>query len=54
VARALLVEFARLPFADEQNVVATLRHTAEDHNAWLWFDDPSLQAVVARRGWTLQ
>jgi hypothetical protein len=54
VARALLVEFARLPFADEQTVVATLRHAADDHNAWLWFDDPSLQAVVARRGWTLQ
>ncbi len=54
VARALLVEFARLPFADEQTIVATLKHAADEHNAWLWFDDPSLQAVVARRGWTLQ
>jgi hypothetical protein len=53
-ARALLVEFAQLPFADEQNAVAALRHAAEDHDAWLWFDDPSLQAVVARRGWARQ
>ncbi len=54
VARALLVEFARLPFADEQNVVAVLKHAADDHDAWLWFDDPSLQAVVVRRGWVRQ
>jgi hypothetical protein len=54
VARALLVEFARLPFADEQTVVAVLKHAADDHNAWLWFDDPSLQAVVTRRGWVRQ
>jgi hypothetical protein len=51
VARALLVEFTRLQFADEQNVVAVLKHAADDHNAWLWFDDPSLQDMVARRGW---
>jgi hypothetical protein len=51
VARALLLEFARLPFADEQTVVAVLKHAAEDHNAFLWFDDPSLQALVTRRGW---
>lgn len=51
VARALLAEFARLPFADEQNAATVLRHAAEDHTAWLWFDDPSLQAMVARRGW---
>jgi hypothetical protein len=52
--RALLVEFGGLPYADEQTVVATLKHAADDHDAWLWFDDPSLQAVVARHGWTLQ
>jgi hypothetical protein len=54
VARALLVEFTRLPFADEQNAVAILRHAADDHDAWLWFEDPSLQSMVARRGWARQ
>jgi hypothetical protein len=51
VARALLLEFTRLQFADEQNVVAVLKHAADDHNAWLWFDDLSLQDMVTRRGW---
>jgi hypothetical protein len=53
-ARALLVEFTRRPFVDEQNVVAALKEAADEHNAWLWFDDASLQAAVARRGWVRQ
>jgi len=53
-AAALLVEFTRRPFVDEQNVVGVLKQAADEHNAWLWFDDASLQAVVARRGWVRQ
>ena len=53
-AQALLVEFTRRPFVDEQNVVGVLKQAADEHNAWLWFDDASLEAVVARRGWVRQ
>jgi hypothetical protein len=53
-ARALLVEFTRRPFVDEQNVMGVIKQAADEHNAWLWFDDASLQAVVARRGWVRQ
>jgi hypothetical protein len=54
VAAALLTEFARVPFADEQNAATVLQRAAEDHTAWLWFDDSSMQAMVARRGWIRQ
>ena len=53
-ARAVLGEIVRLSLTDDQNVGSALRHSADDHHAWLWFDDPVLQAVAARRGWVRQ
>jgi len=51
VARAIVGEIVRMPLLDEQRVMSAIRHSAEDQHAWLWFEDPALQALAARRGW---
>jgi hypothetical protein len=50
-ARAILGEIVRMPLTDEQRVASALKHSAEEHQAWLWFEDPALEALAARRGW---
>jgi len=54
VARAVLGEIVRLSLTDDQNVGSALRRSADAQHAWLWFDDPALQAIAARRGWVRQ
>jgi hypothetical protein len=53
-ARAVLGEIVRLSLTDDQTVGSALRRSADEHHAWLWFDDPALQALAARRGWVRQ
>ena len=44
-------EIVRMPLLDEERVMSAIKHSAEDQHAWLWFEDPALQALAARRGW---
>lgn len=50
-ARAVLDEIVQAPLSSDENVVSAIRHSAEAHQAWLWFEDPALQELASRRGW---
>src|SRR5205807_5141805 len=54
VARALLLEIARVRLAVDLRVAAALKQSADQHHAWMSFEDPALQALAARRGWVRQ
>lgn len=51
IAEALLAQIVRQSLNDNTNPASVLKHSAEDHHAWMWFEDPALQQLVARRGW---
>ena len=51
LARAIVGEIVRMPLSDEERVMSAIKHSAEEQHAWLWFEDPALQALAARRGW---
>ncbi len=51
LARAVLAETVRRPLSYDQNVLSAIHHSADEHHAWLRFEDAALQAVVVRRGW---
>jgi hypothetical protein len=50
-ARAVLQQIVQLRLSDDLRVAAALKKSAEQHQAWFWFDDPALLALVTRRGW---
>lgn len=50
-ARAVLDEVVRVPLSSDEAVLSALRHSADVHQAWLWFEDPALQELASRRGW---
>jgi hypothetical protein len=54
VAESLLASIVHTPLIDNENVAAVLKHAADDHHAWFWFEDPRLQELIARRGWVRQ
>jgi hypothetical protein len=54
IAEALLLQVVQQPLIDNEAVAADLKHAADDHHAWFWFDDPRLQELVTRRGWVRQ
>jgi hypothetical protein len=54
IAQSLLASIAHRPLIDNENVAAVLKHAADDHHAWFWFEDPRLQELVTRRGWVRQ
>jgi hypothetical protein len=51
VSQAMLAQLVRQSLNDDTNVLSVIRHSADDHHAWLWFDDPTLQELAMRRGW---
>jgi hypothetical protein len=54
VASAVLAGLARAPFGDQDDVASALRRSADDHHAWMWFEDPALRAMATRHGWVLE
>jgi hypothetical protein len=54
VAQELLHELTRARLAANLRVAAALKQSADQHHAWLSFEDPALQALAARRGWVRQ
>jgi hypothetical protein len=54
VVRAIVAEIVHMPLSDDMRVASAIKHSAEDHHAWLWFEDPALQSLAARRGWVRQ
>jgi len=51
IARAILQEITQKNLANDVPAVAALKKSVEQHQAWLWFADPALQAIVIRHGW---
>ena len=54
VARELILEITRVRLAVDVRVAAALKQSADQHHAWMSFEDPALQALASRRGWVRQ
>ena len=51
IARAILQEITQKNLSNNVPAVAALKKDVEQHLAWLWFEDPALEAIVIRHGW---